>query len=83
MGIEKENIAHELTDGGITIKPFEFKDAEKHLAGDDEEQMKWFGGGKSTLESVHAWIKRNQESWGKMAMFLILPFGIIINLSER
>ena len=39
------------------------EDAEKHLSGDDESQIKWLSGGKSTLESVQNWIRKNSESW--------------------
>ena len=52
----------ELTDGEITLKPFSLEDIPAHLAGDDEEQAKWLGG-KSTEESVHNWILKNQEHW--------------------
>lgn len=41
------------------------EDAELHLKGDDFEQEKWLSGGKSTIDSVRDWIKRNQESWEK------------------
>lgn len=53
----------ELTDGVIKLRPFRFEDAEAHLAGEDEEQVKWVSGGKSTLETVQKWIKENQEYW--------------------
>jgi RimJ/RimL family protein N-acetyltransferase len=53
----------ELTDNTITLKPFELKDANTHLAGDDAEQQKWISGGKSTLKTIEGWIKKNQEYW--------------------
>ncbi len=65
----------ELSDGVVRLKPFEMADAEKHLRGDDSEQEKWLSGGKSTLEGVQEWIKRNQEYWEKN--------GPIFNLSIR
>jgi RimJ/RimL family protein N-acetyltransferase len=55
----------ELTDKVILLRPFELKDAEEHLAGEDEAQKRWLSGGKSTLETVSNWIRRNQESWEK------------------
>ncbi len=53
----------EFTDSTITLRLFGLKDAPTHLAGDDAEQQKWISGGKSTIESVNAWIKKNQEFW--------------------
>lgn len=53
----------ELTDGTIVLRPFRLKDAEAHLAGEDKGQIRWLSGGKGTLESVKAWIRRNQINW--------------------
>jgi len=58
-----ENKNLELTDGVVILKPFEIKDASLHLAGEDTEQEKWLSGGKSTIETVKNWIKKNQEYW--------------------
>ena len=56
----------ELADDVIRLKPFCLEDFEKHLQGDDIEQIKWLNSGnKSTINSVKSWIKRNQESWEK------------------
>jgi RimJ/RimL family protein N-acetyltransferase len=52
-----------LSDGIVTIRPFILEDAQAHLAGEDEEQVKWLSGGKSTLESVQKWIEENTGSW--------------------
>ncbi|MGH7196652.1 MAG: GNAT family N-acetyltransferase [Candidatus Saccharimonadales bacterium] len=54
----------ELTDGVVSLKPFQLADAPAHLAGEDEEQVKWLGeGNKSTQQIVESWIVRNQKSW--------------------
>ncbi len=53
----------ELTDGEITLRPFRLDDAEAHLAGEDDEQVKWLSGGKGTLEGAKAWIEKNQRYW--------------------
>ena len=53
----------ELTDGVIAMRPFRPEDAESHLAGEDEEQIRWLSGGKSTLASVRSWIESNEKSW--------------------
>jgi RimJ/RimL family protein N-acetyltransferase len=55
----------ELTDQVVLLRPFVLKDVEEHLAGEDEVQIKWLSGGKSTRETVRNWIQRNQESWEK------------------
>lgn len=52
-----------LTNGQIILRPFRLDDVEAHLEGEDEEQVKWISGGKSTRMSVQEWIKRNEESW--------------------
>lgn len=54
----------ELNDKVIILKPFTLADAEAHLAGEDEEQIRWLGEGhKSTIESVKNWIQNSQKSW--------------------
>jgi len=55
----------ELRDSVLTLKPFDLKDAEAHLLGEDNEQRKWLNYKPSTLESIQNWIKDNQESWEK------------------
>ena len=52
-----------LSDGTVTIKPFQLEKVEEHLLGDDKEQIKWLSGKKSTLEGVRAWIEKNQKYW--------------------
>ncbi|MEK9175313.1 MAG: GNAT family N-acetyltransferase [Patescibacteria group bacterium] len=59
----KERNLVELTDGIIVLKPFTIDDAEEHLHGDDIEQEKWLSGGKSTIDTVTSWIKRNKNLW--------------------
>src|SRR4051794_32140678 len=38
------------------------EDAADHLAGEDEEMVKWVSGGRSTLATVEAFFQNNQES---------------------
>ncbi len=55
-----------INDGVIIIRPFQFKDAEIHLKGEDEELVKWLNEGKrSTVESVRNWIAENRRYWQK------------------
>lgn len=52
-----------LTDGIILLRPFTFEDVERHVAGDDEESIKWLNEGHpSTVESTRAWIERQHQS---------------------
>lgn len=65
-----------LTDGVILLRPFQPHDAKAHLAGEDDEQVKWLSGGVSTRDSVLAWIERNRLSWqndGPTYNFAICP----------
>ncbi|MBP6913436.1 MAG: GNAT family N-acetyltransferase [Candidatus Levybacteria bacterium] len=55
----------ELHDEVITLRPFKIEDAQEHLEGEDNEQVKWLSGGKSTLEGVQNWIEKNQKQWGE------------------
>ena len=52
-----------LTDGVIFLRPQAAEDAAEHLAGEDEEMARWANGGRSTLPTVEAFIRNNQESW--------------------
>lgn len=54
---------NKLSDGVIALRPFTINDAQEHLEGEDEEQIKWLSGGKSTLDSVKKWINKNQKLW--------------------
>jgi RimJ/RimL family protein N-acetyltransferase len=53
----------ELVGENINLRPFELSDAEIHLKGEDDEQIKWLSGGKSNLEGVREWIVRNKKYW--------------------
>ena len=52
-----------LTDRTISLRPFKLEDAKEHISGEDAEQINWLSGGKSTLEGVQDWIKKNQQYW--------------------
>lgn len=54
---------NKLSDGVITLRPFTINDAQEHLECEDEEQIKWLSGGKSTLDRVKKWINKNQKLW--------------------
>jgi RimJ/RimL family protein N-acetyltransferase len=52
-----------LTDGVIFLRPLDVEDAAEHFAGEDDEMAKWASGGRSTLATVEAFIRNNQENW--------------------
>jgi len=52
-----------LTDGVIVLRPLQLEDAQVHLAGEDEELVRWLNGGPGTLEGVRAYIGRTLDSW--------------------
>ncbi len=54
-----------VTDGVILLRPLTVSDAEAHLAGEDDEQRKWFGHLEqaSWLEGVIQFIERSQFEW--------------------
>jgi RimJ/RimL family protein N-acetyltransferase len=52
-----------LTDGVIFLRSLAAEDAAEHLAGEDDEMATWVSGQQSTLSTVQAFIRKNQESW--------------------
>lgn len=54
---------NKFSDGVITLRQFTLEDAQEHLEGEDEEQIKWLSGGKSTLEGVKKWIEKSKGHW--------------------
>lgn len=62
-GIIKVKTAPELTDGVIILRLMTLTDAEVHLANEDEVTVRFLSGGRSTIETVSAWIERNRLSW--------------------
>ncbi|MDO8639032.1 MAG: hypothetical protein Q7R43_05650 [Candidatus Daviesbacteria bacterium] len=67
----------ELTDRIIKIRPFTLENAEEHLAGEDEAQVKWLSDGKGTLEGVQKWIQKISLIGNKMVQFSTLQFLIM------
>jgi len=53
-----------LTDGALALRPLHMSDAEEWLAGEDEEQRRWFEAPRpGELSDVEAFIARTIESW--------------------
>jgi len=58
---------HTLTDGGLELRPLEEGDAAEWLAGEDDEQIRWFEAPRrADLSDVEAFISRCRESWETM-----------------
>src|ERR1035437_202973 len=56
-----------LTDGVLVLKPLVAADAEGWLAGEDEEQLRWFEAPRpAQLSDIQRFIAACQESWRKM-----------------
>ncbi|MFG2332361.1 GNAT family N-acetyltransferase [Streptomyces sp. NPDC048604] len=52
-----------LTDGIITLTPLGPDDVEPHLAGEDEQLVRWLNGGPGTREGVEAYFRHCREQW--------------------
>ncbi|HEY5439576.1 MAG TPA: GNAT family N-acetyltransferase [Acidimicrobiales bacterium] len=58
---------HVLTEGDLELRPLELVDAAQWLAGEDDEQIRWFeAAGPAELSDVEAFIRRCRESWKTM-----------------
>jgi len=59
---------HVLTDGVLVLKPLVAEDASEWLAGEDDEQLRWFQAPRpAQLSDVHRFIASCQESWRTLA----------------
>ncbi|MEV6975839.1 GNAT family N-acetyltransferase [Kitasatospora sp. NPDC093806] len=52
-----------LSDGVVTLTPFRAGDADAHLAGEDEQLVRWLAGKPSTRASVEEYIRRCTAQW--------------------
>lgn len=52
-----------LSDGALTLSPLRLDDAEAHLAGEDEQLIRWYSGGPGTREGVEAYLRHCQQQW--------------------
>ncbi|VBA57508.1 Mycothiol acetyltransferase [Mycobacterium attenuatum] len=51
------------SDGALTLSPLCVDDAEAHLAGEDEQLIRWYSGGPGTPEGVEAYLHHCQQQW--------------------
>lgn len=47
--------------GRVILTPVEIEDAEAYVAGEDEETVRWFSGGRSTLEGTRTFLREQAE----------------------
>jgi RimJ/RimL family protein N-acetyltransferase len=52
-----------LTDNMIRLRPIIVADATAHLAGEDDELVRWYTGGPSTLGTVTSYLERCVAQW--------------------
>ncbi len=52
-----------LADGVVTLRPLALADAQAHLAGEDDELVRWLNGGAGTRERVDAYVRRCMAAW--------------------
>ncbi|MEU6744668.1 GNAT family N-acetyltransferase [Spirillospora sp. NPDC046719] len=52
-----------LSDGIITLSPLRPDDVEAHLAGEDEQLVRWLNGGPGTRDGIEAYFRHCREQW--------------------
>jgi RimJ/RimL family protein N-acetyltransferase/8-oxo-dGTP pyrophosphatase MutT (NUDIX family) len=75
----------ELTDGVVTLRPFDETDIEAHVAGEDDEIRLWFGQpGRSTAEHMSGVVDRwrDERAAGTRLTFAIRADGATVGIVE-
>lgn len=70
-----------LTDGVVVLAPLDLGDVAEHLAGEDEELIRWLNGGPGTRETVEAHVRACMAAWD--AGGPTITFGIRTGAPER
>jgi len=52
-----------LSDGLVTLSPLGPDDVDAHLAGEDEQLVRWLSGGPSTRGSVDTYLRHCEQQW--------------------
>ncbi|WP_327674903.1 GNAT family N-acetyltransferase [Kitasatospora sp. NBC_00458] len=52
-----------LSDGVVTLSPFRADDIDAHLAGEDEQLVRWLNGAPSTRAGTEAYVQRCTLHW--------------------
>ncbi|WP_040589415.1 GNAT family N-acetyltransferase [Sciscionella marina] len=69
-----------LSDGIVTLSPLRLDEAEAHLAGEDEQLVRWLSGDPGTREGVEAYIRHCLEQWDTVGP--LRAFGIRVGIDE-
>ncbi len=75
-----------LTDGVVVHRPLDLGDIAEHLAGEDEELVRWLNGGPGTHETVEAHARACMVAWqarGPMCTFSAQRHGVLEANSRR
>jgi RimJ/RimL family protein N-acetyltransferase len=62
LGVQ-DVLVPELSDGVVLLRPLSWSDAQDHLAGEDEELVRWLNGGPGTVDTVASHIATAQDMW--------------------
>ncbi|MEV0349902.1 GNAT family N-acetyltransferase [Nonomuraea sp. NPDC050680] len=69
-----------LSDGTVTLSPLGLNDVDAHLAGEDDQLVRWLNGGPGTRAAVEAHVRRTLEHWatgGPVHTFGVRTEGIL------
>ena len=80
LGVQ-DVLVPELSDGVVVLRPLSWSDAQDHLAGEDEELVRWLSGGPGTVDTVARHIATVQDMW--LAGGPTFSFGIRLALDDR
>ncbi|MGC5009498.1 GNAT family N-acetyltransferase [Streptosporangium sp. DT93] len=69
-----------LSDGTVTLTPLCLDDVEAHLAGEDDQLVRWLNGGPGTRAGVEAHIRRCMEQWSTGGP--VYAFGVRVGMPE-
>ncbi|MGC4112189.1 MAG: GNAT family N-acetyltransferase [Nocardioides sp.] len=75
----------ELSDGVVTLRPFDERDIEAHVAGDDDEIRLWFGApGPTTRDHMHEVVERwrREREAGTRLTFAVIHDGATVGVVE-
>jgi len=61
-------------DGAVVLRPLDLDDIDAHLAGEDEELVRWLNGGPGTRDGVERHVRACMAAW--RAGGPVLTFGI-------
>src|SRR5450756_2528973 len=75
------NKSTQLTDGIVVLRPLDLGDVAEHLAGEDEELVRWLNGGPGTRETVEAHVRACMAAWQTGGP--TITFGIRAGEPER